>query len=220
MNTEKTLRIAVADDEADTRLFFQELLPHLGHQVVSVAETGRQVLAQCRTTRPDLVITDIKMPDMDGLQAAAEVNREARVPVILVTAHHEGDVLARTGEDYIMGYLAKPIKPVDLQVAVRMAIIRFETMQTLVREAADLRKALEDRKLIERAKGIIMKRLGVDEEEAFRRLRKLASNQNHKLVDVAQQVAAAEEVFRQMDHSLFPEKAPGKAALHRPRPAP
>src|SRR5438067_13522038 len=91
----RSLRIVVADDERDTRQFFQELLAHLGHEVVAVAETGRELVEQCRAAHPDLVITDIKMPDMDGIQAAAEVNRDNPVPVILVTGYHEADLLMR-----------------------------------------------------------------------------------------------------------------------------
>jgi response regulator NasT len=98
-----------------------------------------------------------------------------------------------------MAYLAKPVKPVDLQAAIRLALLRFGHFQALAKEAADLKQALEDRKVIERAKGAVMKRVGVDEEEAFRRLRKLASDSNRKLADVAQRVTSAEEVFRELD---------------------
>src|SRR5207245_225326 len=127
------------------------------------------------------------------------VNRATRVPVILVTAHHDTDVLADGGAEYIMAYLAKPVKPVDLEAAIRLALVRFGHFRTLAREAADLRQALEDRKLIERAKGAVMRRLRVDEEEAFRLLRKRASDHNHKLAEAAQQVLAAEEVFHLME---------------------
>lgn len=182
------LRIAVADDERDTRQFFQELLPLLGHEVVAVAETGRQLAEQCHAARPDLVITDIKMPDMDGIEAAAAVNRERHVPVILVTGHPDVDLLASAGTGQIMAYLTKPVKPVNLQAAITLAVLRFDHFQQVSKEAADLRQALEDRKVIERAKGLLMKTAGLDEEEAFRRLRKLARDRNQKLVEVARGV--------------------------------
>ena len=108
-------------------------------------------------------------------------------------------VLAGSGADYIMAYLAKPVKPVDLQAAVRLAMLRFGHFQSLAKEAADLRQALEDRKLIERAKGSLMRRLRVDEEEAFRRLRQAASGKNLKLVEMSRQVIAAETVFSDFD---------------------
>jgi AmiR/NasT family two-component response regulator len=194
------LRIAAADDERDTRQFFAELLPSLGHEVVVVAQSGRELVEQCRKARPDLVITDIKMPDMDGIQAAAEINREFAVPVILLTAHHEAELIARSEAEHIMAYLVKPVKPVDVQAAISLAMVRFAQFMTLRKEAADLRQTLDDRKLIERAKGAVMKRMQVDEEEAYRRLRKAASKSNKKLIDIGREVVAAEEVFRALEN--------------------
>src|SRR5262249_43028276 len=106
----RSLRIAVADDEPDMRDYFRKILPRLGHQVVSVAETGRELIEQCHQSRPDLVITDIKMPDMDGIDAAIGLYREKPVPVILVSAYHEPELIARAEADHILGYLVKPIK--------------------------------------------------------------------------------------------------------------
>jgi response regulator NasT len=145
------------------------------------------------------VVTDIKMPDMDGIEASLAVNREREVPVILVSAHHDAELLVRAGTDHIMAYLIKPVKPVDVEVAVNMAMVRFEQFRAVRREAADLRQALEDRKVIERAKGILMRRVKLEEQEAFRRLRKLASDQNRKLVDVAHAVLKAEEIFHALE---------------------
>jgi response regulator NasT len=194
-----SLRIAVADDERDTRQFFSELLPHLGHKVVAVAQTGRELLEQCREATPDLVITDIKMPDMDGFEAAAALNRERQTPVVLLSAHHDAELLDRASADYIMTYLVKPVKPADLQAAVAMAVSCFSHLQKARKEATDLRQALEDRKLIERAKGVVVRRLRVEEAEAFRKLQKLSSDMNRKLTQVAHQILEAEEVFRALE---------------------
>jgi response regulator NasT len=196
----RPLRIAVADDDRETRDYFRELLPRLGHQV-AVAESGRQLIEQCRLLDPDLVITDIKMPDLDGIAAATEINRGKRVPVILVSAHHDADLLQRAGAEPVMAYLVKPVKQADVESAIRLAMLRFDQYQTLHKEAASLRQALEDRKVIERAKGAVMKRLGVDEAEAFRRIKKLASDHNRKVVEVSQRVLGAEEVFRELGNS-------------------
>jgi response regulator NasT len=201
MSPKQPLRIAVADDEPDVLMFFRELLPLFGHDIVVEAATGRELVERCRAARPDLVITDIRMPEMDGLEAAAEINAGLQVPVILVTAHHDADVLGQAGENYIMAYLSKPVKPVDLEAAIRMALVRFGHFQTLAREAADLRQALADRKEIERAKGAVMERLRVSEEEAFRRLRKMASDDNCRLAETARRVTAAAEVYRCLDRS-------------------
>jgi response regulator NasT len=167
--------------------------------VVAVAETGRQLVEGCRAGRPDLIITDIKMPDMDGIEAAEEVNRDRHVPVILVSAHHEAELLVRAGADHIMAYLVKPIKAADLIAAIAMALRRFEQFQAVCAEAATLRHALEDRKVIERAKGAIMRRLGVPEAEAFDRLLRQASDRNRKLVEVAQEILTAEEIFQALE---------------------
>jgi response regulator NasT len=191
----QSLRIAIADDEPDMRDYFARMLPRLGHQVVVTAENGETLLAGCRRTRPDLVITDIKMPDMDGIDAAVRLYAEMEIPVILVSAYHDAELIRRAEADHIMGYLVKPIKHADLEPAIALAVHRFEQFKDLRKEAADLRQALEDRKLIERAKGILMKRASLDEPSAFRRLQKTASDRNLKLAEVARIIVTAEEAF-------------------------
>jgi response regulator NasT len=193
------LRVAVADDERDMRQFLQEVLTHLGDQVVAVAETGRQLVEQCRTAKPDLVIADIKMPDMDGIEAAEAVNRERPVPVIIVSAHTDANLLHRASAGGAMTYLVKPVKPSDLEAAITMAMARYRQLSKAHDEAAQLRQALEDRKVIERAKGIVSRRLHVDEAEAYHKLQKLASVHNRKLADVAQQVLSADKVCQELE---------------------
>jgi response regulator NasT len=193
------LRVVVADDERDVRQFFQELLTHLGHQVVATAETGRQLIERCRPAAPDLILTDIKMPDMDGLEAAEAVNRDRPVPVIVVSAHSEPELLQRACVGPVMTYLIKPVKPADLQAAIAVATARFDQMRKAQDEAAHLRQALEDRKLVERAKGIVSRRLRVEEAEAYRKLQKLASVHNRKLADLSRRVLSADEVFQELE---------------------
>lgn len=200
MNVPNTaLRIAVADDDRDMRQFLQELLSRLGHQVIAVAESGRQLIEQCRGLNPDLVVTDIKMPDMDGIDAAGEIYKDAPIPVILVSTYHNRELIERAAVNHVLAYLVKPIKETDLEPAIGIAMKRFEEFQTLRREATDLRQALEDRKVIERAKGIIMRRGKLDEPEAFRRLQRLASDKSRKLVEIAQMILVAEEAFQTAD---------------------
>lgn len=187
----QSLRIAVADDEPDMRDYFRRCLTRLGHQVVAVAENGRDLIDSCRQTRPQLVITDIKMPDMDGIDAAIQIYRERPVPVILVSAFHDPGLIERAEADHILGYLVKPIKQADLEPAIVLAMRRFEQFEELRREAADLRQALEDRKTIERAKGVLMQRGPLNEQDAFRRLQRLASEKSRKLVEIAQMILVA-----------------------------
>ena len=195
----ESLRIAVAEDERDMREYLQEALSRLGHEVVAVADSGRRLVEQCRAVDPDLVIADITMPDGDGIEASAAVNRVKKTPVILVSAHHDAALLERAAANPVLAYLVKPIKEPDLAAAIAVALSRFRQAQAAEKEAADLRQALEDRKVIERAKGAVIKRLGLEEDEAFRRMRSLASNQNRKLVEVARAVLAAEEIYHQLE---------------------
>jgi response regulator NasT len=191
----RALKIVVADDELDMRDYFQQILPLLGHQVLGVARTGRELVDLCSATHPDLVITDIKMPDMDGIDAAGQIYRQAAIPVILVSAYHDAEFVRRAESDHIMAYLVKPIKQADLEPAIGIAMRRFEQFEALRKETADLKQALEDRKVIEKAKGILMKKAGLDEHDAFRRLQKLASDKNRKLIDIAQTILTAEEAL-------------------------
>jgi two-component system, response regulator PdtaR len=201
MNAPATgLRVAVADDERDMRQFFQELLPVMGHHVVAIAETGRQLAESCRNLALDLVVTDIKMPDMDGIEAAAAINNcDRQIPFVLVSAYTEGALLARSGAEYIMSYLVKPVKPADLQAAITLAVLRFEQYQRVRSEAASLRQSLEDRKTIEQSKGIVMHRLRIGETEAYQRMRRLSSNHNWKLIEVAHRLLEAEKMFKALE---------------------
>jgi response regulator NasT len=192
---DRSLRIAVADDEPDMRDYYKMILPRLGHAVVAVAETGRELVERCGETSPDLVITDIRMPDMDGIDAAVSIHRARPVPVILVSGYHDDELIRRAEADHIQAYLIKPVKQADLVPTIALAMKRFEQFEELRKEAEGHRQALEDRKLVERAKGVLMKRAGLDEGAAFRRLQKLASEKNLKLVEIARSILTADEAM-------------------------
>jgi response regulator NasT len=187
-----SLRIAIADDERDMRDYFARILPRLGHEIVAVAQNGRELVERCLATRPDLLILDIRMPEMDGLQALEEICRVQPLPAILVSAYSDQDLVRRAEENCVMAYLVKPVKQAQLAPAIALAMRRFEQLEALKKESRDLRQSLEDRKLIERAKGLLVARLRVDENEAFRQLQKRAMQTNQKLVDVAREIVAGE----------------------------
>jgi AmiR/NasT family two-component response regulator len=189
------LRIVVADDEPEMRDFFEKVLPRFGHQVVAVAENGNQLVSHCRELKPDLVITDIKMPGLDGIEASCQICQERPLPVILVSAYHDPALIARAEADHVLAYLVKPIGIADLQPAIAIATRRFAELNALQSECKDLRQALTDRKVIEQAKGLLMKLAGIDEKEAFHRLQELASEKNQKLIDAAQSVLAIEKAL-------------------------
>lgn len=187
------LRVAIADDEARMRDFLWKILERMGHDVVAAAASGKELVDQCRSLQPDLVVSDIKMPDLDGIDAAAEIYRQQPLPIILVSAHYDQELIERATRKHISAYLVKPIQESDLLPAIAIAMQRFGEFEELRKEAADSKQALEDRKLIERAKGIVIKRTGMEEADAFRRLQKLASSKSQKLVEVARAIVTAEE---------------------------
>lgn len=194
-STTTPLKIAVADDEPRMRDYYREILARLGHQVVCAAATGRELVRCCRLDRPDLVITDIKMPELDGIEASIELSGDALVPIIVVSAYHDDQLLERVGAGNVFGFLVKPIKQDDLRAAIAITLQRFGQFRALRAETGELRRAIEDRKFVEKAKGVLMKKAGLDEEEAFRRLRRLARDNNQKLIDVAHMILRAEAAF-------------------------
>lgn len=191
----RPLRIAIADDELDMREFLDETLRDLGHEVVSAVETGRQLIEVCRSEHPDLVITDIRMPDMDGLDAAQAIYEREPVPIIVVTAYHDSEFVKRAEERHVLAFLVKPIKEADLAPAIAIVLRRFSELETLRQENQNLAQALEDRKLIERAKGLLMKEAQLDEDAAFKRLQKLARDQRKKMAEVAHMIVTTFEAI-------------------------
>ncbi len=191
----RPLRIVAADADQDQRRFYQNFLPTLGHEVVAAFESGKALVEWCVAVRFDLLITEVNLPDLDGIAAAIEVYQRDPVPTLLVSAQHDREVIERALRDHVYAYLSKPCKPVDLAAAVLLVRRRFEQFLDAVGEATGLRKSLEERKLVERAKGVLMRRAQVDEEEAHRRLQRLASDRNLKVIDVAQILLMAEEAF-------------------------
>jgi two-component system, response regulator PdtaR len=127
----RPLRIVVADDEPDMRQYFQRMLPRLGHRVVATATNGRELIDLCRAENPDLVITDIKMPDLDGIEAALQIGQHRPVPIILVSAYHDAALIQRAEANHVLGYLVKPIKQADLEPCIAVAMRRFHESQAL-----------------------------------------------------------------------------------------
>jgi response regulator NasT len=184
----RALRIVVADDEPDMRDYLSRILPRLGHEVVAAAATGEELVRRCCELRPDLVVTDIRMPGLDGIAAAAEIYRDHPLPIVLISAHHDPEFIARAEEDHVLAYLVKPVKRGDLQAAIALATARFEQFRHLEREAASLPQALTDRKIIEQAKGSLKKERGMSDEEAFSFLRLGAGQEQRSLVEEARRV--------------------------------
>lgn len=189
------LRILIADDESIRVLSLRAQLAALGHKIVGEACTGEEAVALAATQRPDLAILDIKMPRMDGIEAAERIMQTRPIPIILLTAYSETQLVERAAQANISAYLMKPVSEEDLLPAITLALTRFRQFQALRREVADLREALEARKMIEKAKGILMRRLNLTEEEAFRRLQRQSQEANRKLVQVAEAIVVADQML-------------------------
>lgn len=191
----RTYRILIADDEEVMRDYFQDMLPDLGHEVVAAASTGRELVELCERHEPDMVITDIRMPELDGIDAAREITRRYAIPIILVSAFSDAQLIERAQDTTILGYLVKPIQRDTLAATVAIAGRRFDELEALRRETGDLRQALEDRKIIERAKGILMSRTGLTEADAYGRLRSAAMKNGQRLVEVARSVVQSADLL-------------------------
>jgi response regulator NasT len=189
------LRILIADDESIRLLSLRGQLNALGHRVIAEASTGEEAVALADRWRPDLAILDIKMPLMDGIEAAERITQARPIPIILLTAYSETQLVERAAQANISAYLMKPVSEEDLLPAITLALARFKQFQTLRQEVADLREALEARKLIEKAKGILMRRLNLTEDEAFRRLQRQSQEGNRKLAQVAEAIIVADQML-------------------------
>lgn len=187
-------RIIIADDESLIRLDLREMLTHLGYDVIGEAAEGRSAMDLARRLRPDLLIMDIKMPGLDGIAAAEELTRERIAPVVLVTAYSDQGLVTRAREAGVVGYVVKPFREAELMPVIELSRARFDEFRTLEREVGSLRDALETRKLIERAKGVLMEVHGLREAEAFHRIRKTSMDARKSMKEVAEAILLAHDM--------------------------
>ncbi len=190
----KRWRIIIADDESLIRLDLREMLTHLGYEVIAEAGDGRSALDLARRLRPDLLIMDIKMPDIDGISAAEELTRERIAPVVLLTAYSDQGLVERAREAGVVGYVVKPFREAELMPVIELSRARFDEFRTLEREVGSLKDALETRKSIERAKGVLMEVHGLREAEAFHRIRKTSMDARKSMKEVAEAILLAHEM--------------------------
>ena len=187
----KPLRIVIADDEAIIRMDLKEMLQEAGHEVVGETANGRRAVAIVRDTRPDLVILDVKMPDMDGVEAARMIAADHLAPVLLLTAFDDAELIQRATEAGVLAYLVKPVSEKSLFPAMEIALSRWRETESLEKELAETRDSLETRKLLDRAKGILMQAHGISEEEAYRRMQRYSMEKRRTLKEVAAAVVRA-----------------------------
>ena len=186
-------RVIIADDESIIRMDLREMLGNLDYLVVGEVGDGRSAVNLARELKPDVVIMDIKMPDMDGNEAARILTEEHIAPVILLTAYSQKDLVERAKVAGVVGYMVKPFREADLGPAIEVALARFKEFETLHKEVDDLQLALETRKLVDRAKGILMDSQGLTESDAFRKIQKMSMNTRKPMKEVAEAIILAHQ---------------------------
>lgn len=188
------MRVLIAEDEALIRMDLREMLEEEGNEVVGEARDGAEAIALARTVRPDVVFMDVNMPNVDGIQAAASITAESIAPVVMVTAFSQASLVDEAARAGAMGYVVKPFSRNDIIPAMRVAVSRFAEAALLARQVGDLEERLETRKVLDRAKGLLMS-TGLTEPEAYQRLQKLAMDKRKSLRDVAEAIITAHDAM-------------------------
>ncbi len=187
-------RILIADDESIILMDLREMLANLGYLIVGEASDGQSAVNMARELRPDLVVMDIMMPAMDGIEAAKLLTAERIAPVLLLTAYSQVDLVERAKDAGVVGYLVKPFRESNLAPAIEVTLARFEEFEALRKEVDDLKDNLETRKIVDRAKGILMTTQGLTEQDAFRRIQKMSMNTRRPMKEIAEAIVLANEV--------------------------
>ena len=190
-------RVIIADDESLIRKDLREILTNLGYLVIAEASEGRSTVNLARELRPDIVIMDIKMPDMDGIEASEILTKERIAPVLLLSAYSQQELIQRARQAGVTGYMVKPFRESDLAPAIEVALARFSEFRAMEREVDSLQDALETRKAVERANGILMDSQGLSETEAFRRIQKMSMNNRRPMRAVADAIILAHQASEQ-----------------------
>ncbi len=187
----KKLRILLADDEAILRLDLREMLTDAGHEIVGEAANGQEAIKLAKELKPEFIIMDVKMPIMDGITAAKVIAAENIAPVLLLTAYSQQDIVEKASDAGVIAYLVKPIREEQLFPAMEIAVKRFAEVQRLNIELDQLKDSLETRKLLDRAKGILMAAHGMTEQEAYRKMQQFSMARRISLKELAESVIAA-----------------------------
>ncbi len=191
----RNLKVLVVEDEGIVAAGLKGQLEDIGHQVVGLAKDGPEAVGLATNLQPDLIIMDIRIPGMDGIEAAQTILLKSAIPIVLLTAYADEDFVRRAAEAGTMAYLLKPVGGAQLRSAIEVALARFRELDALRQEVSDLKEALDTRKVVEQAKGVLMKRLKLSEAEAFRRMQQKSRRTRANLREVASTILKAEEVL-------------------------
>ncbi len=185
--------IAIVDDNPSERLVLKGLVQDSGYNIIAEGSNGAEAVEICRTKAPDLIIMDVKMPVKEGIEAASEISDTCPTPVVLLTGRDDEETIKRAVEAGVMGYLVKPVRQEDLAPAIELAVTRFQEFRMLRNELTELKGALQARKMIEKAKGLLMERENITEGEAFSRIRKISMDKRKSMTEIAEVIILAFE---------------------------
>ena len=189
-----SIRVVIAEDESVNRVDLEEELEQQGYEVVGAAADGEAAVNLTRELHPDVVLMDIKMPKMDGIEAAETLTREKLAPVLLFTAYSDDELIERARAAGVVHFVTKPWREKDLKPAIEIALSRFSEFRAMENKVKDLEEALAMRKVVEKAKGVLMEKYKLSENEAFKRIQRLSMNNRKSMREVAEAILLAEEL--------------------------
>ena len=202
----RPFRVLIADDEKPVAAGLQGQLETLGYDVVAVVNDGHNAVEVCRRQLPDVVLMDIEMPGLDGLSAARQIVLDPGTPVVILTAHGHANLIDQAVEDGVVYYLLKPVTSPSLHAALQMAVARSRELKDLRQSVNTLETTLRERKLIERAKGILMTRRNMPEAEAFRFLQRQSQDRRMPMAKLAESIVQADELLDSPQHPPEPSR--------------
>ncbi|MEA1884009.1 MAG: response regulator [Thermotogota bacterium] len=191
----QNLKILIAEDEYIVLMGLREALENSGYTVIAQATNGQQAVEFALEHKPDLLIIDINMPILDGIEAIRKINQEINIPAIITTGYNEKELIKRANDAGVFYYLVKPVDEIELKPAIEIVMSRFEEYSKLKRQLKEKEDALESRKFVERAKGILMDKNNIKEAEAMKLLQKMSTSRNKKLAEISKDIIAADKLL-------------------------
>lgn len=177
------MRVLIVDDESLIRMDLRDIIESCGHEVVAEGTNGVEALALCKKHKPDIILMDVKMPELDGIEAARQIGFHHEAPVVLLTSYSQQDLIDKARDSGVYGYLIKPVREEQLVPTLEMALGRYKSDAQLREKMAELEQSLEDRKIIQKGTGILMELYSISEVEAYNRIRTLSMNKQISIIE-------------------------------------
>ena len=177
------MRVLIVDDESLIRMDLRDIIESCGHEVVAEGTNGVEALSLCKKHKPDIILMDVKMPELDGIEAARQIGFHHEAPVVLLTSYSQQDLIDKARDSGVYGYLIKPVREEQLVPTLEMALGRYKSDAQLREKMAELEQSLEDRKIIQKGTGILMELYSISEAEAYNRIRTLSMNKQISIIE-------------------------------------